>query len=164
MTRPQPEQARKSSLAPIAFFVVGSVAVGVILSVTGHRNPTQCSCLPPNLDSTPQTTATSAADLVAESDRGGRPRLLDLGADKCVPCKMMAPILDELKRDYRGRLDVVFIDVWQNRDAAPKYGIETIPTQIFFDASGKEIYRHTGFLAKEDILRKGQELGFDLSK
>jgi thioredoxin 1 len=76
---------------------------------------------------------------------------------------MMAPILEELKEEYAGRMDVEFIDVWQNRDAAARYGIESIPTQIFFDVSGKELYRHQGFIAKDDILKKWQELGVDLT-
>lgn len=91
------------------------------------------------------------------------PRLVDLGAGKCIPCRMMAPILEELKREYAGRLDVVFIDVWQQPDNAKKYGINIIPTQIFYDPSGKELFRHEGFFAKEDILAKWKELGVDLT-
>lgn len=91
------------------------------------------------------------------------PRLVDLGADKCIPCKMMAPLLVELKSEYEGTLKVEFIDVWKNPDEAPKYGIKLIPTQIFFDASGKELFRHEGFYSKEDILSKWKEFGVDLS-
>lgn len=91
-----------------------------------------------------------------------RPRLVDLGADKCIPCKLMAPILAELANDYAGQLDVTFIDVWKNRDEGPRYGIEAIPTQIFYDAAGKERFRHQGFMAKKDILAKWKELGLDL--
>jgi thioredoxin 1 len=87
------------------------------------------------------------------------PKLLDLGATKCIPCKMMAPILEELKKEYAGKFEVEFIDVWQNPDAGKKYGIEMIPTQIFFDVDGKELFRHTGFYGKEDILAKWKELG-----
>lgn len=90
------------------------------------------------------------------------PKLLDLGADKCIPCKMMAPILEELKKEYAGRMNVEFIDVWKNRDAGKLYSIEVIPTQIFFDAEGKELFRHVGFFGKEDILAKWKELGVDL--
>ena len=92
------------------------------------------------------------------------PRLVDLGADKCIPCKMMAPILEELKSEYKGKLEVVFIDVWKNPQEGPKYKIRVIPTQIFFDASGKELFRHEGYFSKEDILTKWKKLGFDLSK
>ena len=90
------------------------------------------------------------------------PRLVDLGADKCIPCKAMAPILKELKTEYAGRMDVEFIDVWKNADAGKVYKIKLIPTQIFFDASGKERFRHEGFFGKEDILGKWNELGVDL--
>ena len=87
------------------------------------------------------------------------PKLVDLGADKCIPCKVMAPILKDLKAEYAGRMDVEFIDVWKNPDAGKAYKIKLIPTQIFFDASGKERFRHEGFFGKEDILAKWKELG-----
>ena len=90
------------------------------------------------------------------------PRLVDLGAGKCIPCKMMAPILEDLKKTCTGRMDVVFIDVWETPDAAKKYGINVIPTQIFYDADGKELFRHEGFFGKEDILAKWKELGVEL--
>jgi thioredoxin 1 len=92
------------------------------------------------------------------------PKLVDLGASKCIPCKMMAPILDELKKDYAGKMDVVFIDVWQNPDEGNKYGIKLIPTQIFYGPEGKELFRHEGFFAKEDILSKWKELGHELKQ
>ncbi len=91
------------------------------------------------------------------------PRLVDLGAGKCIPCKLMAPILEELKQTFAGRLEVQFIDVWVNPDEAPKYGVKIIPTQIFYDAAGKELFRHEGFFAREDILAKWKEFGVDLT-
>jgi len=90
------------------------------------------------------------------------PRLVDLGADKCIPCKMMAPILTALEKEYAGQLNVEFIDVWKNRGAGDRYRIQLIPTQIFFDANGKELFRHEGFYAKKDILAKWAELGVAL--
>jgi len=92
------------------------------------------------------------------------PRLVDLGADKCIPCKMMAPILEELSVEYKGKLQVVFIDVWKNPQEGPKYKIRVIPTQIFFDADGKELFRHEGFFSKEDILAKWKKFGVNLEK
>ena len=91
------------------------------------------------------------------------PHLVDLGADKCIPCKMMAPILEELRNEYKGKLQVEFIDVWEDRSAGDQYGIRVIPTQIFFDPSEKELFRHVGFISKEDILAKWKELGFNLT-
>jgi thioredoxin 1 len=91
------------------------------------------------------------------------PKLLDLGSDKCVPCKAMAPILEEMKKEYAGKLNIEFIDVWKNPDVAQKEMVEIIPTQIFYDANGKELFRHTGFFSKEDMLSKWKELGVDLT-
>jgi thioredoxin 1 len=90
------------------------------------------------------------------------PRLVDLGADKCIPCRMMAPILDELRADYRGRVEIEFIDVWKNPAAAQEYGVSVIPTQILLDADGTELYRHVGFLGKQDILAVFEEHGIAL--
>ena len=90
------------------------------------------------------------------------PRLLELGAGKCKACKAMKPILDDLKETYTGRLEVAFIDVWQAPDAAKRHRVRLIPTQIFFNAAGKEVFRHTGFYPKEDILKKFKEHGIDL--
>jgi len=124
---------------------------------------------------TPTESNTSAATAAAPAPGGGSeakagpgstaklPKLIDLGAGKCIPCKMMAPILAELKRDYADRFVTEFIDVWENPDAGKPYGIEMIPTQIFFDATGKELFRHVGFFGKEDILGKWKELGVDES-
>jgi thioredoxin 1 len=75
----------------------------------------------------------------------------------------MKPILDDLKANYADRFVTEFIDVWENPDAGEKHGIEIIPTQIFYDASGKERFRHVGFYGKEDILGKWKELGVDVS-
>jgi thioredoxin 1 len=103
--------------------------------------------------------ASTTASVTAEKPL---PRLVDLGAGKCIPCKAMAPILEELRKEYAGVFEVVFIDVWEDPPAAEPYNINLIPTQIFFDAEGKELWRHEGFLAKADILAKWKELGLEL--
>jgi thioredoxin 1 len=77
---------------------------------------------------------------------------------------MMAPILEDLKKTYAGELEVQFIDVWESPDAGEKYGVNVIPTQIFFDAQGKELFRHEGFFGKEDILAKWKEFGVELAE
>ncbi|PTY00650.1 thioredoxin family protein [Opitutus sp. ER46] len=90
------------------------------------------------------------------------PRLVDLGSGKCVPCRMMTPILEELRRDHASSFEVIFIDIGQDRTAAKTHGIRVIPTQIFYDAAGKERFRHEGFMPKADILAKFRELGVAL--
>jgi thioredoxin 1 len=94
----------------------------------------------------------------------GLPKLLDLGADKCIPCKQMAPILVELRKDYADKFITEFVDVWKHPDAGKQYGIKLIPTQIFFDADGKELFRHEGFYGREDILNKWKDLGVNVTK
>lgn len=92
------------------------------------------------------------------------PLLVDVGADKCIPCIKMAPILEELKKEYEGVLNVKFVDVWKKPEEAKTYRIMGIPTQIFYDASGKELRRHFGFISKEDILQTFEDLGVTLKK
>ena len=82
----------------------------------------------------------------------GMVTMIDLGAKKCVPCKMMAPIMEKMEKQYEGKAAIVFIDVWENRDQATKYGVKAIPTQIFYDETGKETYRHVGFFSEKAIV------------
>ncbi|MFH1152420.1 MAG: thioredoxin family protein [Pseudomonadota bacterium] len=89
----------------------------------------------------------------------GMVTMIDLGATKCIPCKMMAPIMAKMEKLYTGKAAIVFIDVWENKSQAKRFGIQAIPTQVFFDESGKEVYRHVGFLAEEAIREKLKALG-----
>ena len=99
----------------------------------------------------------------AQSSQAQLPRLIDLGSDKCIPCKEMAPILKELGSEYSNSFVVEFIDVWQDPDAGKPFDIRVIPTQIFFDASGEERFRHEGFFSKDAILQTWKDLGIELS-
>jgi len=120
------------------------VAVGIVVIIKQKNSPS------------------SIVSTVDESE--GLPRLVDLGAGKCIPCKMMAPILEELKNEYAGSLIVDVLDIEKNPLFAEEYNVQVIPTQIFFDASGTERFRHEGFMSKEDILAKWKELGVELTK
>lgn len=91
----------------------------------------------------------------------GSVTMVDLGAKKCIPCKMMAPILSKLKKAYKGKADIVFIDVWQHRNQAPRFKVRAIPTQIFFNEKGEEIYRHVGFLDEKSIIDQLTKMGVD---
>ncbi len=107
----------------------------------------------------PSATASSHTTATGPVPVKGMPTMLDLGATECIPCKMMAPILTELEKEYAGKAAIVFIDVWKNPGEAKKFGIRAIPTQIFFDKEGKEVYRHTGFMDKKSIVKQLQQLG-----
>jgi thioredoxin 1 len=89
------------------------------------------------------------------------PRMLELGSDKCIPCKMMMPIIEELRKELAGKLQIEFYDVWKDPTIGNKFGIRVIPTQIFLDPNDKELFRHEGFFSKEGILAKWKEIGVE---
>jgi thioredoxin 1 len=153
-----------NKVGKITVLVLLVVAVGVVIILKQEKSShliTKTSAL--NTANTVQEEKIrSQLSNVEQSET--LPKLVDLGADKCIPCKMMAPILEELKKEYAGVFDVEFIDVWKNPDAGKPYSIRVIPTQIFFDASGKELFRHEGFFSKEDILAKWKQFGVELTK
>lgn len=78
--------------------------------------------------------------------------MVDIGADKCIPCKLMAPILRSLQEEYKGKAAILFIDIWKQPKQAKQFTVRSIPTQIFYDKEGKEIYRHEGYFSKDSIL------------
>lgn len=102
----------------------------------------------------------SATPLVInQAMSSGKPTVIDLGARTCIPCKKMAPILETLSKEYRGKAGILFVDVHEDQAAAEKYRVQMIPTQIFFDAKGKEVKRHMGFMDKQDILKELKSAG-----
>lgn len=89
----------------------------------------------------------------------GMVTMVDLGANRCIPCKLMAPILQEVKAEYQGRAAVIFLDVWEDPTQTDRFGIRVIPTQIFYDAEGREAMRHEGFMDKDAIVKVLTRLG-----
>lgn len=128
-------------------------------TVPDGGSPTAVALATPSSESGVASTAVSGSPEHPER----LPRLVDLGSDRCVPCKQMAPILEALSREYEGALRVEFIDVWKDAAAGQQWGVRVIPTQIFLDASGTERFRHEGFYGREDILAKWKELGVELT-
>ncbi len=80
--------------------------------------------------------------------------MVDFGSTSCLPCKLMEPIMEQLKGEYQGRAAILLIDVVKDRDMAGSFNIRAIPTQVFFDNTGKEVWRHAGFLDKKSITKK----------
>ena len=106
------------------------------------------------------TTAVAHAELPSASDAeatkvlaSGKPTVIDLGARTCISCKQMAPILEELAATYRGQANVLFIDVREDQAAAKRFGIQMIPTQIYFDVQGKEVKRVVGAADRDDLIK-----------
>ncbi len=96
---------------------------------------------------------------VDKARNSGKPSLADFGATGCVPCDMLAPILKDLEAKYKDKLNVLFVHVREKQILAARYGVETIPVQVFFDKTGKEVFRHIGFFPQEEIEKKLREMG-----
>ncbi|MFB0564095.1 MAG: thioredoxin family protein [Candidatus Aminicenantaceae bacterium] len=77
---------------------------------------------------------------------------IELGADRCIPCRAMQPIMREIAEEFKGQVQVVFYDVWKDPRPARKYRIQLIPTQVFIDKNGEEFFRHVGFFPKDQLI------------
>jgi len=108
------------------------------------------------IKNTPKET-TETTDNIAK----GKPMLVDLGATTCIPCKEMIPVLAQVKKMYDGKAVVKIIDIYENPEVANKYEIRVIPTQIFLDKDGKQVFRHEGFFSKEDIVKVFKDMGVE---
>jgi len=153
----------------IAFLVLVLIGIGWLFNRSNtSARPAGCGCGGPSVSESEaaiesQTTfPTKTGELAAVSP--GLPRLVDFGSTTCVPCKMMAPILEELAREYHEKLIVEFIDISKNRSAVQRYRVRAIPTQVFYDENGREFFRHMGFYSKRDILAKFEEREIELGK
>jgi thioredoxin 1 len=98
---------------------------------------------------------------IAQIESTPLPKLIDLGSKSCIPCRKMAPILDSLRQEYKGKAEIIFIDVKEDRQAAIEHKITLIPTQVFFDTTGTEAYRHIGFFPADSITAHLKDLGAD---
>jgi len=137
----------------IAIVVVLIVAVVVVIAVKSNKSGT----------AGPGGRQIPAEYMPDQLTGKGLPALIDVGAGTCIPCKLMAPILEELKEELQGKITVQFLDLNKYPGLADIYRIKAMPTQIFYDASGKELFRHEAFYSKEDILGKWKELGVELT-
>ena len=121
--------------------IVVALAAAIALVITLKRGTTKQRSKQPSAVETatqlPSVTVGLNAVLAKPQPKKALPRLVDVGAKKCIPCKLMTPMLEELKTEYEGVLKVEFIDVWENPEAGREYGVRLIPTQIFYNSIGK---------------------------
>jgi len=96
---------------------------------------------------------------VDQARKSGKPTMAEFGASGCVPCDRMQPILEKLRKKYPGQLNVVFVHVRESQMLAARFGIRAIPVQVFYDAKGKEVFRHQGFYAEAEVLKQIKKLG-----
>jgi thioredoxin 1 len=90
---------------------------------------------------------------------GGKPMIVDFGSNSCIPCRQLRPVLQKIRKDFTGRLEVLIIDVQNNQKLASEYQVQVIPTVVFFDPGGKELFRHQGFMSDEKIKEQLTKMG-----
>jgi thioredoxin 1 len=86
-----------------------------------------------------------------QENKGYKVTFLEIGAESCIPCKMMQPIMKEIAEEYPGVVEVIFHDLYKEREIGQKYRIRVMPTQVFLNAEGKEFFRHEGFYPKAEL-------------
>jgi len=110
-------------------------------------------------------TATSASEehekFLKNLPVKGMVTMIDLGRKTCTQCKMMAPILEKLEKEYRGKATIVFINLLEDPEQQYVYRLKALPTQIFFNPEGKEVYRHVGFMSEKDIVAQLKKMGVE---
>lgn len=91
-------------------------------------------------------------DVLHSAKKEGKAVMLELGSVGCIPCEQMKPVMEKLRANYKGKLEVIFVDVRKDRENGRRFGVAMIPTQVFLDRSGKEFHRHIGFYGYEEIV------------
>lgn len=111
-----------------------------------------CNAAAPKADEKKGATVSKQSILVT---------FVELGSVRCIPCKMMQPIMKEIEKDYADQVKVVFHDVWtpEGEPFAASYKIRVIPTQVFLDKEGKEYFRHEGFFPKDELIKVLRQKG-----
>jgi thiol-disulfide isomerase/thioredoxin len=127
----------------ILALVFGSMLVGVPL--LGHRSQ--------------EAGGADSPEIKGIENPKNLPMLLDFGRGVCIPCKMMKPVLEEVARDYDGKLLVKILEIDQYRDLMKQFQVHLIPTQIFINSKGKMVNRHEGFMDKASIVEVLTRMG-----
>jgi len=149
--------------------------VAIVYSFNFHAGDNCTLCAQDTLEVTPakgfieDTVAVTLATTEMELDdktlkliNKHKVALYEFGAGKCAQCKKMKPIIEELQKELEGKVEVKIFDVGVDREVTAKHQIMLIPTQLFLDGEGKELFRHEGFYEKQEILNKLKELGIKL--
>ena len=137
------------------FVLLGSLAflIGACRSESAQKTPSPAS----------KGTAAKGAILVTDEIKldfsKHKITFIELGSVNCIPCRQMQPIMKEIAAEYPDQVRVVFYDVWKNPAPGEYYKIQLIPTQVFIDERGNELFRHVGVFPKEDIIKLLKEHG-----
>jgi thioredoxin 1 len=98
------------------------------------------------------SNAADIDDVLNGAKKKGKIVMLELGSVGCIPCEQMKPVMEKLRTNYKGKLEVFFVDVRKDKESARRFNVFAIPTQVFLDKTGKEFHRHIGFYDYEEIV------------
>ncbi|MCK9225479.1 MAG: thioredoxin family protein [Candidatus Muirbacterium halophilum] len=140
------------SIKKIIFFFLIIIALGIILQKSYYKTNENIEFN----DFMSEVNEDNKKEIpITRPNKKRLPKLIDIGSGTCVPCKMMKPIIEDFQKNYNEYFETVYIDlnIAENREKAIYYDVRVIPTIIFFDEEGKQLYRHEGYISKEDILK-----------
>jgi len=126
---------------------------GALWSMENYAKPLQAEVI-----SEPPTNTGGDLKKALQSQK---PVLVDFGANKCIPCRQIRPILREIAKEYDGKAHVLIIDVFEHRELAREHRIQLIPTLVFFNRSGKEVFRRSGTWDKNSMIQKLRDAGMN---
>jgi len=98
-------------------------------------------------------------DELKQALTSGKPVLVDFGANSCLPCRELRPVLKEIAAEHSEKAEILVIDVYKYQNLAREHKVLMLPTLIFFDSKGKETFRNVGLMEKEKIVGKLKEIG-----
>jgi thiol-disulfide isomerase/thioredoxin len=150
----QPFDQVKGSIEPFLLEQKKAEAIDAHIEALGKRTDIQL-----NREWVKKQAKTAMDNPVDKARMSGKPTMVEFGAAGCVPCDMMQPILEKVKKKYPDKLNVVFVHVSENQLLGARFGIRSIPVQAFFDKDGQEVFRHTGFFAEKDVLEQLAKMG-----
>lgn len=107
----------------------------------------------------PAELATNTEEELSKALKSDRPVLVDFGSNSCIPCRQLRPILQEIRKEQAGKLEVLVIDIYKHQALASQHRIRVMPTLIFFDSTGKEVLLHEGFMPKTALMEQLKKAG-----
>ena len=141
MTYATPHRSGSPAPSRRTIAVVGIAAAAVLAAGCAWREP-------------PTPPAAAGSDAVQAALQLGKPTVVEFGANACASCRAMKPVLETLERDHGDRIAVRNIDIVKSRGYASRYRIIMMPTQVYFDAQGREIGRTMGQVSAGEILAR----------
>ena len=151
---------KKEKIVKNKYSILNTVAV-IILAViilqcgekTSARNSSDAVLSESNI--TGKDSNSSVSLLASDNNADYQVTFIELGSVKCIPCRMMQPVMKNIEKKYGAKIRVIFYDVWTEAGMpySKKYNIRVIPTQVFLDSDGNEFYRHQGFFPEAEIVK-----------